>query len=72
MNKVDGLIILLIILTLWYLTFLAGRIYQSTKTLDYIQEQILTKYNQESKWFYDKRNKKHIKKRFKEISIISK
>ena len=50
MNKVDGLIILLIIFTLWYLTFLAGRIYQSTKTLDFIQEQILTEYNQESKW----------------------
>lgn len=49
MNKVDGLIILLIILTLWYLTFLTGRAYQSTKTLDYIQEQILTEYNQESK-----------------------
>ena len=50
MNKVDGLIILLIIFTLWYLTFLSGRIYQSLKTLDYMQEQILTEYNQESKW----------------------
>ena len=49
MNKVDSLIVLLLITTLLYLTFLAGRIYQSTKTLDYIQEQILTEYNQESK-----------------------
>lgn len=49
MNKVDGLIVLLLITTLLYLTFLAGRIYQSIKTLDYMQEQILIKYNQESK-----------------------
>lgn len=49
MNKVDSLIVLLLIITLLHLTFLAGRIYQSTKILDYIQEQTLTEYNQESK-----------------------
>lgn len=48
MNKVDSLIVLLLIITLLHLTFLAGRIYQST-ILDYIQEQTLTEYNQESK-----------------------
>lgn len=49
MDKVDNLFTLLLIITLLYLTFLAGRIYQSLNTLDYIQEQTLTEYNQESK-----------------------
>lgn len=47
--KIDTLILLFITLVLLYLTFLAGRIYQTVETLDYIQEQTLTEYKEESK-----------------------
>lgn len=47
--KVDVLMLLLIALVLFYLTFLTGRAYQAIKTLDYIQEQTIIKYEEEGK-----------------------
>lgn len=57
-----ALIILIISVTIMYIT---------SRICDALEE-ICKKDKEESKWFYDKRNKKYIKERLKEIRDISK
>ena len=57
-----ALIILIISVTIMYIT---------SRICDALEE-ICKKDKEESKWFYDKRNKKHIKERLKEIRKLSK
>ena len=55
------LMILILAVTIMYMT---------SRICDTLEE-ICKKDKEESKWFYDKRNKKHIKERLKEIWELS-